>query len=121
MPDDVTLGEVQRGLQEHRRESAEQHRALDERITALAGRSVTDVVYQLDKATTAELARRLERDRVEGERKLREDVIDPLAKRVEALEQRPALTVGRMAVIATAVIALAALVVQAWGTIKGAK
>lgn len=121
MADDVTLGEVQRGLREHRRESAEQHRALDERITRVAAESVPLDVYQSDQRATAELARRLERDRVEGERKLREDVIRPLMVRVDTLEKRPAMTVGRMAVIATAVIALAALVVQAWGTLKGAR
>lgn len=121
MPDEFTLGELHRNQREHEQRSIEQHRALDERITNLANHSVTESVYRLDKDATVETARRLERDRVEGERKLREDVIKPLLERVALLEKRPALTIGRIAVIATAFIALAALLVQAYGTLKGAK
>ncbi len=120
MPDEVTLGELDRRLRDHEQRTDRIHGEQDSRIARVAAESVPLDVYQADQRAVAELARRLERDRVEGERKAREDVIKPLADRVEKLEQRPALTVGRMAVIATAVIALAALVVQAWGTLKGA-
>lgn len=125
MPDDFTLGELQRGLQDHRRESAEQHRALDERITELARHTVTDVVYQLDKAATVEMARRLERDRVDGERKLREDVINPALLRIDALEKtnatRPGMTFGRWMQVLGVVAAFLAVLVTAWVATKGAK
>lgn len=65
--------------------------------------------------------KRVEREHAEDLRKLREDVIRPLRERIGFLEKRPGLTLGRAAVIATAVIALAALLVQAYGTIKGVK
>lgn len=64
---------------------------------------------------------RLQREHSEDLRKLREDVIRPMQQDIEAVQRRPWLTVGRGAVIATAVIAFAALMVQAWGTLKGVK
>jgi hypothetical protein len=124
LPDDFTLGEVQRGLQAHRQESAEQHRVLDERITNLASRTVTEAVYQLDKAATVEMARRLERDRVDDVQRLeREHARDMaiVAEQIKELRAKPWLTTGRIIVIAMAVIALATLLVTAWGTWKGAK
>lgn len=125
MPDDVTLGEVQRGLREHRRESAEQHRALDERITRVAAESVPLDVYQADQRAVAELARRLERDRVEGERKLREDVINPGLVRTTALEtanaNRPTMTFTRWMQVLGVVAAFLAVLVTAWVATRGAK
>lgn len=125
MPDDVTLGEVQRGLREHRRESAEQHRALDERITRVAAESVPLDVYQADQRAVAELARRLERDRVEGERKLREDVINPGLVRTTALEtvnaNRPTMSFGKWMQALGVVMAFLTVVIAAWVATKGAK
>lgn len=121
MSDEVTLGEVRRGLQEHRQTSSDQHRALDERITSLANHSVTDAVYQLDKAATVEMARRLERDRVEDVRKLRDDVIKPLSDRLDKVEGRPAMSLARWLGVVTVALGLAALLVQAYGTLKGAR
>lgn len=94
---------------------------MDERITELARRAVTDSVYQLDKAATVEMARRLERDRVEDVRKLREDVIKPIADRLEKVEGRPAMSLARWLGVVTVALGLAALLVQAYGTLRGAK
>lgn len=125
MPDDFTLGEVQRGLQEHRRESAEQHRALDERITRVAAESVQMDVYQADQRATSELARRLERDRVEGERKMREDVITPALVRITALETvnatRPTMTFTKWVALLTLAATFLGVLVTVWATSKGAK
>lgn len=102
MADEPTAGEVYRLLQDHKQQSALEHRSMDERITQVARDSLPLDVYQADQRA---------RDREERARD----------KRLDGLEQRPALTAGRIAVIATAVIALAALLVQAYGTLKGAK
>lgn len=101
MPDEVSLTGVARDLER-------------------AERTTASEVRRLEREHRADIER-LEREHREDILRLREDVIKPLADRLAASEQRPSLTVGRMAVIATAVIALAALVVQAWGTLKGAK
>jgi hypothetical protein len=125
LSDEFTLGEVRRNLHEHEQRSVEQHRALDERITSLAGHSVTDVVYQLDKAATVEMARRLERDRVEGERKLREDVIGPALVRITALETvnatRPTMTFTTWVALLTLAATFLGVLVTVWATSKGAK
>lgn len=75
---------------------------------------------RLERGLASEV-RRLEREHAEDLRKLREDVIKPLVERVAVLEKRPGLTAGRWAVIATAVVAVLALAVQAYGTLRGAK
>lgn len=125
MSDEVTLGEVNRGLREHKRESAEQHRALDERITRLAAESVPLDVYQADQRATVDMARRLEHDRVEGERKLREDVITPALGRITALETanatRPGMTFTKWMQVLGVIAAFAAVLVTAWVATKGAK
>lgn len=125
MADEVTLGEVKRGLADHRRESAEQHRALDERITRVAAESVPMDVYQADQRATTELARRLERDRVDGERKLREDVITPALGRITALEtanaSRPGMTFTKWMAVLGVVAAFLTVLVTVWATSKGAK
>ena len=64
--------------------------------------------------------RRLEREKADDLRKLREDVIKPLADRMTAQEAKSGLTVGRWAVIAMAVVAVLGLAVQAWVALKGA-
>lgn len=120
MSDEVTLGEVHRGLREHEQRSADQHRALDERITSLAAQSVSAAVYQSDQRATVEMARRLERDHGEDVRKLREDVINPALARIEALEKRPSMSFGKWMQALGLVVAFLAVVIAAWAATKGA-
>jgi anti-sigma-K factor RskA len=86
---------------EHARQTAQEHRDLNDRITRVAAEAVQADVHD-----------RIERDR--------DKEFGKLDRRVEALEKRPALTAGRWAVIATAIVAVLALAVQAYGTLKGA-
>lgn len=74
---------------------------MDERITQVARDSVPLDVYQADQR-----ARDREFKELRGE--------------LKAVRDRPALTLGRVLAIGTAVIALAALLIQAYGTLKGA-
>lgn len=101
MADDPSIGELSRRLDRAERDWAED-------IARLRTEHAADI-------------QRVEREHADDLRKLREDVIRPLRERLAALEKRPSLTAGRWAVIATAVIALAALLIQAYGTIKGVK
>jgi hypothetical protein len=122
LADEVTLGEVHRGLREHEQRSADQHRALDERITSLAAQSVSAAVYQADQRATVEMARRLERDHGEDVRKLREDVINPALVRIETLEKRPVptMTFGKWIALAGAITGFLTVIVAAWAVTKGA-
>ena len=131
MTNGVTPDEVDRRQREHEARSDRQHAEIDSRVTKVASDSVAVLVWQQAERARDQQVLRLEQEHAARATqlatehaadlaKLRQDVIEPLAKRIDTLEKRPALTVGRMAVIATAVIALAALVVQAWGTLKGA-
>ncbi len=124
MPDEPTPGEVYRRLQDHEQRTAMEHRSLDERITAVAQQSVPMVAYQADqRARDAETVRldrehaadvaRLDREREQSDRQAN----DRLAK----IEDRPAMTMARWIGVAMAVCAALALVVQAYGTLKGAK
>lgn len=101
MADDTSLGELSR------RQDRAEHK-WDQEIARVRAEHQADV-------------QRVEREHGEDLRALREDVIRPLQERMSAVERRPALTAGRWAGIALAVIALAALLVQAYGTLKGAK
>ncbi|NUQ95208.1 MAG: hypothetical protein HOY79_01150 [Streptomyces sp.] len=56
----------------------------------------------------------------QGERD-RDREVQGLADRVEKLEERPAMTVGRWVGILAVVVAFLALAVQAYGTMRGAK
>lgn len=91
-------------------------------------------VERMERQWAAELARvraehdaditRLEREHeAELQRLEREHARDVAALRNELKEvrERPQLTAGRLAVLGTAVTALLALVVQAYGVLKGAK
>ncbi|WP_370145676.1 hypothetical protein [Streptacidiphilus sp. EB129] len=98
----MSLGEVARRLEAHEQRTISEHRDLGDRITRTA-----------QDAVQADVHDRIERDR--------DKELAKLEKRVETLEQRPGLTLGRWAVIATAVIAMLALAVQAYGTLRGAK
>jgi hypothetical protein len=100
--DEPTPGELYRTFLAHQQQTAEEHKQLREQASRIALEAVHQNVYQSDL-------------------RARDREITALDRRVEAVEKRPGLTAGRIAVIATAVIALAALLVQAYGTIKGAK
>lgn len=102
MPDDVTPGELDRRLRDHEARTDRIHGEQDSRITRVAADSVPLAVYRADQ-------------------RARDREVQELRDEVKEIREKPALTVGRIAVIATAVIALAALLVQAWGTLKGAK
>lgn len=102
MTDDVSPGEVYRRLVDHERRTDSVHSSLDNRITGVARDMVPLALYQ-----------QAERDR--------DREVQGLTDRVEKLEERPALSFGRWLGILTIVIAVLALAVQAYGTLKGAK
>lgn len=102
MTDDVSPGEVFRRLKDHEERTDRVHAALDSRVTDVAKSMVP-----------LELYNRGERDRDRD--------MDDLAKRVEKLEERPAMTFGRWLGILTVAAAFLALAVQAYGTMRGAK
>lgn len=120
MADDPTANEVAWRLQNHEQRTDRIHGEMDTRIANLARDTVSTTAFAEAQRVRDVEAQRLEREHNEDLRKLRTDVIGPLRERVAALEKRPGLTVGRIAVIATAVIALGALLVQAYGTLRGA-
>lgn len=124
MPDEPTPGEVYRRLQDHEQRTALEHRAIDERITKVASDSVPMVAYQADQRALAADAQRqdrehsadvarLDREREQGERQT--------SDRLGKIEDRPAMTMARWIGVAMAVCAALALMVQAYGTLKGAK
>lgn len=102
MADDVSPGEVYRRLVDHEQRTDRTHAALDSRVTNIAKDMVPLQLYQ------------------QGERD-RDREVEDLSKRVEKLEERPALSFGRWLGILTVAAAFLALAVQAYGTIKGAK
>jgi hypothetical protein len=129
---DVSPEEVARQLESHERRTDAIHQELGARITQVARDTVPLAVYQQAQQTWSDTVKRLEREhdadvqrlereRVEDLRKLREDVIKPMQDELREVKEKPALTLGRMLAIGTAVIAFAALMVQAWGTLKGVK
>ena len=101
MPDEVSLGEVARG---------------QERLE----RSMAGEVRRLEREHAADIAR-LEREHQEDLRMLREDVLKPLERRVEAQEQRPAMSFSKWMAALGVVAAFLAVVVAAWVASKGAK
>jgi hypothetical protein len=124
VPDEPTPGEVYRRLQDHEQRTAMEHRALDERITAVAQQSVPMVAYQADqRARDAETARldrehaadvaRLDREREQSERQA--------SDRFSKIEDRPSMSLARWLGVATVVLMLLALLVDAYGTLRGAK
>jgi CHASE3 domain sensor protein len=122
--DDVTLGELHRRLQDHEVRTDRIHGEQDNRIARVAAEAVPLDVYQSDQRAVAELARRLEQDRVEDVRKLREDIIKPLADRMTASEAaqaaRPGMTFGRWMTVLGVVAAFLGVIVAAWALAKGA-
>lgn len=121
MADDVSSGEVYRRLLDHEQRTDRTHAALDGRITDVARDMVPLTLYQQAERDRDRELQRLETEHDQDLTSLRDNVIKPLADRVTVLEQRPAMTLGRWLGIATVVIALVALLVQAYGTLKGAK
>jgi hypothetical protein len=121
VPDDVGPAELDRRLRDHEARTDRAHAEIDNRISRVSAESVQVSVWQLAERAHVAEATRLEREHATDLAKLKEDVIKPLRERIEAVEKRPWLTTGRIVVIATAVIALAALLVQAYGTLKGAR
>jgi hypothetical protein len=134
--DDVTPGELghrirdlgtalDQRLREHEARTDRIHAEQDNRITQMAAKSVQTDVYQSDQRAVAELARRLERDRVEDVRRLREDVINPALVRIAALElvnaNRPTMSFTRWVGVLGVVVGFLAVVVTVWATSRGAK
>jgi exosome complex RNA-binding protein Csl4 len=130
--DDVTPGELDRRLRDHESRTDRVHGELDSRITRVASESVTVAVWQLaERAHVAEAVRlerehvadiqRLEREHDEDLQHLQDNVIKPLVERVEKVEDRPAMSTARWLGVVVAVCAALALMVQAYGTLKGAR
>lgn len=121
---DVSPEEVARQLESHERRTDVIHRELGDRIAQVARDTVPLAVYQQAQQTWSETIKRLEREQdAEIQRLEREHARDiaALHAEVKELRDRPQLTAGRLAVLGTAVTALLALVVQAYGVLKGAK
>ncbi|MFC1418598.1 hypothetical protein [Streptacidiphilus cavernicola] len=102
MPDEVTPGELDRRIRDHELRTDRVHAELDNRITRVA-----------TEAVQADVHDRIERDR--------DKELAALTNRVTKLEERPGLTWGRVVAGAAVVIALLALVFQAYSTVKGAQ
>lgn len=121
---DARPEEIARQLEAHERRTDAIHTELGSRITQVARDGVPMVVWQQAQQAWQDTIARIEREHdAELQRLDREHARDIAALRSEIreLRDRPQLTAGRAAVIATAVIALLALVIQAYGTLKGAK
>lgn len=121
MADDVSAGEVYRRLLDHEQRTDRTHAALDSRVTDVAKDMVPLSLYQQGERDRDRELGRLEAEHDQDLLNLRDNVIKPLSDRVRALEERPAMTLGRWLGVATVVIALVALLVQAYGTLQGAK
>ena len=121
MPDDVTAGELDRRLDAHERRTDRIHGELDSRITNLAKDTVPLLAYQqAERAREAEL-QRMNRQHDEDMTELRDDVIKPLAARVDKLEKRPGVAWGWAVAGGTLLIGLLGVLIQAWAAAKGAK
>lgn len=121
---DVSPEEVARQLESHERRTDAIHQELGQRITQVARDMVPLAVWQQAQQTWSDTVKRLEREHdAEIQRVEREHARDVgiLHGEVKELRDRPQLTAGRLAVLATAVIALLALIVQAYGVLRGAK
>lgn len=113
MPDDVSPGEVYRRLLDHEARTDRVHSALDSRVTNLARDTVPLALYQQGERDRDKEIQRLEDEHDADIRQVRGEL--------KELRERPQMTMGRWAVVGTAVIALMALLIQAYGTLKGAK
>lgn len=113
MADDVSAGELDRRLEAHERRTDRIHGELDSRITNLAKDTVPLLVYQQGERDRDREVQSLKDEHVNDVRQIRDELRE--------LRERPSMTVGRWAVVGSAMIALLALIVQAYGTLKGAK
>lgn len=113
MPDEVTIGELDRRLRDHEKRTDRIHGEQDTRITNVAAGMVPLASFQAAEQAHREAVARLEREH--------EQDIAELRAELRELRERPALSMGRIAVIVTAVVAMLALMVQAYGTLKGAR
>lgn len=121
---DVSAEEIARQLEAHERRTDAIHAELGSRITQVARDAVPLVVWQQAQAQWADTAARIEREHDQELQRLEREHardIGALRQEIRELRDRPQLTAGRIAVIGTAVIALLALIVQAYGTLKGVK
>lgn len=121
MTDDVSPGEVFRRLKDHEERTDRVHAALDSRVTSLAKDMVS-----LEAWRTAERARDAESQRLAHEHdedlaELKDNVIKPLAARVEKLEKRPGVAWGWVVAGGTLLITVLGVLIQAWAAAKGAK
>lgn len=103
MPDDISIGEVYRRLQDHEQRTALEHRALDDRITRTAADAVQADVH----------------DRIERER---DRELGKLDRRVEVVERRPvpSMTFGKWMALVTVATGILTVIVAAWAVTKGA-
>lgn len=117
----VSTGELDRRLGAHESRTDRIHGELDSRITNLAKDVVPLGEWQrAERARDAELAR-MNREHDEDLTELRDDVIRPLAARVESLEKRPGVAWGWVVAGGTLLIGLVGVLIQAWAAAKGAK
>lgn len=124
MPDEVTPGELDRRLRGHETRTDRIHAELDNRLTRVAADMVPLGTFQAAQDAHRETVARMEREHAQAIRRLeREHEQDTAEMRSEIreLRERPAMSAGRWAVIVTAAVAMLALLVQAYGTLKGAK
>ncbi|MGW7001450.1 hypothetical protein ACWGCW_01135 [Streptomyces sp. NPDC054933] len=113
MADDVSPGELYRRQIDHEQRTDRIHAALDGRVTDLAKDMVPLRMWQQTEQERDKEILRLEQEHDSDMAQVRGEL--------KELRDRPQMTLGRWAVVATAVIALLALVIQAYGTLKGAK
>lgn len=121
MADDVTAGELDRRLEAHERRTDRIHGEQDARITNLAKDTVPLLAYQqAERARDQEMAR-VQREHDEDLTELKDNVIKPLASRVEKLEKRPGVAWGWVVAGGTLLVAVLGVLIQAWAAAKGAK
>lgn len=102
MSDDITPGELDRRMRDHEQRTVIEHKTIHDRIGRISTESVQlDVHAQVEK----------DRDRE----------IKALEQRVRALETKPGITWGRAMAGVTVVIAILALMIQAYSTVRGIK
>lgn len=119
--DDVTAGELDRRLEAHERRTDRIHGEQDARITNLAKDTVPLLAYQqAERARDQEMAR-VQREHDEDLTELKDNVIKPLASRVEKLEKRPGVAWGWVVAGGTLLVAVLGVLIQAWAAAKGAK
>jgi hypothetical protein len=111
--DEVTPGELDRRLRDHEARTDRVHAELDNRIAENARAMVPLAVYQTaERARDAEIAR-IEQERSAAERRT--------GDRLTALEARPGMTAARWLGVITVALAFVALLVEAYGTLRGVK